>query len=63
MKSIMQKVSWLQRGYTDNVIITKDAGKPVRLDKAFPSWYTVYHDVDQRNQAGEDLEVKSSDID
>ncbi|MGS4047168.1 1,4-dihydroxy-2-naphthoyl-CoA hydrolase MenI [Staphylococcus pseudintermedius] len=50
-------------GYTDNVIIRKDAGKPVRLDKAFPSWYTVYHDVDQRNQAGEDLEVKSSDID
>ncbi|EGQ2995992.1 TPA: acyl-CoA thioesterase [Staphylococcus pseudintermedius] len=50
-------------GYTVNVIITKDAGKPVRLDKAFPSWYTVYHDVDQRNQAGEDLEVKSSDID
>ncbi|HBJ9566330.1 TPA: acyl-CoA thioesterase [Staphylococcus pseudintermedius] len=50
-------------GYTDNVIITKDAGKPVRLDKAFPSWYTVYYDVDQRNQAGEDLEVKSSDID
>ncbi|PWZ64053.1 acyl-CoA thioesterase, partial [Staphylococcus pseudintermedius] len=30
---------------------------------AFPSWYTVYHDVDQRNQAGEDLEVKNSDID
>ncbi|PCF42563.1 1,4-dihydroxy-2-naphthoyl-CoA hydrolase MenI [Staphylococcus delphini] len=45
-------------GYTDNVIITKDAGKPVRLDKAFPNWYAVYHDVDQRNQAGEDLEVK-----
>lgn len=46
------------KGYTDNVIITKDAGKPVRLDKAFPNWYAVYHDVDQRNQAGENQEVK-----
>lgn len=45
-------------GYTDNVIITKDVGKPVRLDKAFPNWYAVYHDIDQRNQAGENQEVK-----
>lgn len=45
-------------GYTDNVIITKDAGKPVRLDKAFPNWYAVYQEIDQRNQAGENQEVK-----
>ncbi|ARJ51798.1 1,4-dihydroxy-2-naphthoyl-CoA hydrolase MenI [Staphylococcus lutrae] len=45
-------------GYTDNVLITKDTGKPVRLDKVFPKWYTIYQDVDQRNQAGEEQEVK-----
>ncbi len=44
-------------GYTDNVIITKNEGKPVRLDRAFPNWYEVYHEVQQRNEAGEELEV------
>ncbi|MGV3042228.1 1,4-dihydroxy-2-naphthoyl-CoA hydrolase MenI [Staphylococcus rostri] len=47
-------------GYTDNVIITKEEGKPLRLDKAFPNWYAVYNDVDQRNKAGEELEVKKT---
>ncbi|UXR68816.1 MULTISPECIES: thioesterase family protein [unclassified Staphylococcus] len=46
------------KGYTDNVIITKDGGKPLRLDKSFPKWYDVYSEVDKRNKAGEDLELK-----
>ncbi|QLK86226.1 1,4-dihydroxy-2-naphthoyl-CoA hydrolase MenI [Staphylococcus sp. 17KM0847] len=45
-------------GYTDNVLITKDSGKPVRLDKAFPNWYDVYRHIDECNKSGETREVK-----
>ncbi|MEB6333568.1 acyl-CoA thioesterase, partial [Staphylococcus pseudoxylosus] len=31
--------------------------KPIRLDKYFPEWHTVYSEVAERNKAGEDLEV------
>ncbi|MBI5975926.1 1,4-dihydroxy-2-naphthoyl-CoA hydrolase MenI [Staphylococcus canis] len=44
-------------GYTDNVIITKDTHKPVRLDKAFPEWYDIYHSVNERNQNEENEEM------
>ncbi|PTG75106.1 acyl-CoA thioesterase, partial [Staphylococcus chromogenes] len=44
-------------GYTDNVIITKDGRKPIRLDKAFPNWFEVYRSVDEQNQAGVEKEL------
>ncbi|MCD8904981.1 acyl-CoA thioesterase [Staphylococcus chromogenes] len=44
-------------GYTDNVLITKDGHKPVRLDKAFPNWFEVYRSVDEQNQAGVEKEL------
>ncbi|MBH9579974.1 acyl-CoA thioesterase [Staphylococcus felis] len=45
-------------GYTDNVIVTKENNKPVRLDKAFPNWYEIYHSVNERNENQEDMEIK-----
>ncbi len=44
-------------GYTDNVIITKDGRKPIRLDKTFPNWFEVYRSVDEQNQAGVEKEL------
>ncbi|WP_274311768.1 1,4-dihydroxy-2-naphthoyl-CoA hydrolase MenI [Staphylococcus hyicus] len=44
-------------GFTDNVIITKDDRKPLRLDKRFPNWFDVYRKVDEQNQAGVEKEL------
>ena len=45
-------------GSTTLTCIRKADGKPIRLDRTFPEWHAVYKDVDERNKAGENLEVK-----
>ncbi|WP_449455794.1 acyl-CoA thioesterase, partial [Streptococcus suis] len=40
-------------GYTDNVIVTKENNNPVRLDKAFPNWYEIYHSVNEPTRQAE----------
>lgn len=44
-------------GSTVLTCIRKDNFKPIRLDKYFPEWHSVYSEVEKRNKAGEDLEV------
>ncbi|MDK9866292.1 MULTISPECIES: 1,4-dihydroxy-2-naphthoyl-CoA hydrolase MenI [Staphylococcus] len=44
-------------GSTTLTCIKKEDFKPIRLDKYFPEWHAAYLDIDQRNKAGEMLEL------
>lgn len=44
-------------GSTVLTCITKEDFKPVRLDRAFPEWHQTYQNVEERNKAGEALEI------
>lgn len=47
------------KGSTELICMTKDTHTPIRLDRYFPDWHATYQEVEKRNRAGEELEVKN----